>query len=189
MTAQHAETFGTLSKGVFGAALLCVLFASTARATLVTAPVPQNPQVTLAWDPVTNAVGYLFYTSADGVNFQGPIDTGATNEISFNGMQPGSTNYFYVAAYDANHTIGQPSAVLPYLVPGGMTLATRVGAHKATSITFSVAPGRTYAVQASTDLTHWTTLWQTTSTANQWLNYRDLSAANLQMRFYRLTGF
>jgi hypothetical protein len=49
-----------------------------------------------------------------------------------------------------------------------------------------MAPGHTYKVQASVNLTTWSTLWQTTATNNAWAEFADAQGANLKMRFYRL---
>ena len=46
--------------------------------------------------------------------------------------------------------------------------------------------GHTYKVQASVNLTTWSTIWQTTSTSNAWTQFQDVEGANLKMRFYRL---
>jgi hypothetical protein len=55
----------------------------------------------------------------------------------------------------------------------------------AVALNFPVAPGHTYAVQASTDLKNWETIWQTTTTSNTWAQFQDTIATNVQMRFYR----
>ena len=189
MNGQPSETLANLSKKVVSAVFFTVLL--TGARLQATEPIQgiPAPQVTLAWNPVAGAAGYMFYNSFDGVNFQTPIDAGAETTISLNGLKPGTTNFFCVAAYDSNHVVGSASTALPYLVPGGMVVTPRVGAHQATAINFSAAPARRYEVQASTDLVNWATVCQTTSASNQWISYRDLQGASLQNRFYRLIGY
>jgi hypothetical protein len=53
-------------------------------------------------------------------------------------------------------------------------------------ITFQIAPGNTYQLQASADLLTWSTIWQTNSTGNGWAQVQDMQAANFNLRFYRV---
>jgi hypothetical protein len=70
-------------------------------------------------------------------------------------------------------------------VPGVVRLAAVSGPRQAVAVNFPVAPGHAYAVQASTDLKTWHTIWQMTALSNTWVQYQDPAAANLPMRFYR----
>ncbi|HWD19559.1 MAG TPA: hypothetical protein VHB20_09780 [Verrucomicrobiae bacterium] len=141
--------------------------------------------VTLAWNATPAAKGYMVYTSADGVNYQPPIDAGAGTSISLSGLRGGDTNFFYVTAYDDSFAQSAPSTPISYIVPGGMTMSAKVSAHAPAQMNFSVAPGHTYTVQASTDLKNWVTVLQTNAVQNQWITYQDPLAATVKMRFYR----
>ncbi len=190
MNARPLVALANLSKKRVLAGFIAVLLlaASGARATEPARGGTGQGQVTLAWNPTIGAAGYLFYNSSDGVNFDSPIDVGPNLTVALSGLQAGTTNYFYVAAYDANHVVGTASTVISYLVPGGMVITPKTSARTATALRFSAIPGRTYAVQASADLANWTTLWETTAASNQWVNYQDPMGATLQMRFYRVAS-
>jgi hypothetical protein len=51
-------------------------------------------------------------------------------------------------------------------------------------LTFAGEAGRTYRIEATTDLVNWTSLGTVTGTGDTW-QFTDTSAANLGLRFYR----
>jgi hypothetical protein len=53
---------------------------------------------------------------------------------------------------------------------------------------FNGAPGITFNVLASTNLSDWTVLNQATEISRGWFQFEDLSATNYPMRFYRITA-
>jgi hypothetical protein len=74
-----------------------------------------------------------------------------------------------------------------YIVPGELQLNPRVKATDPLGMRFPVASGRWYEVQATADLTSWTTIWQTTAaTSNVWVQFQDPKANVFPKRFYRL---
>jgi hypothetical protein len=143
--------------------------------------------VTLAWNasPDASVAGYMIHYGNDSTNFSRQVDAGTNTSWSVTGLKEGGTNYFVVSAYDVNHNESLPSNQTVYYVPGVVQLAAVNGPHQAVTVNFPVAPGHTYAVQASTDLKNWHTIWQTTALSNTWVQYQDPVAVNLPMRFYR----
>jgi hypothetical protein len=75
--------------------------------------------VTLAWNPSTsaNVAGYMIYYGTDGTNFDSQLDAGTNTTATVTGLEPGSTNYFEVVAYDANDDLSPPSNEIEYIVP------------------------------------------------------------------------
>jgi hypothetical protein len=143
--------------------------------------------VALAWSPSTagNVAGYMIHYGNSPANYNKAVDAGLSTVVSVAGLTEGETNYFQVAAYDTNHVESPPSNLAVYYVPGVMTVHPRTEARQAATVNFPVAPGHTYKVQATTDFKNWETVWQTTATANTWVQFEDPAAANLTMRFYR----
>jgi len=61
--------------------------------------------VKLMWNPSSSpsVVGYIVYYGTDGTNFDDQLDAGSNTFATVTGLEPGSTNYFEVVAYDVNH--------------------------------------------------------------------------------------
>ena len=76
--------------------------------------------VTLAWNPCPcpSVAGYIISQGSDGTNYGSQMDTGTNTSWCITGLQDGSTNYFVVAAYDANHNESPPSSPIKYVAPG-----------------------------------------------------------------------
>jgi hypothetical protein len=144
--------------------------------------------VTLAWTPSAEccAAGYLIYYGNDGTNFQCVLDAGTNTTEEVGGLQEGETNTFAVTAYDFEGFESPASNLISYIVPGTVRVMPRAGPRSPATLRFPVAPGHTYQVQASVNLTTWSTIWQTTATNNVWTQFQDVEGANLGMRFYRL---
>jgi hypothetical protein len=151
-------------------------------------PVAGGQFAALTWDASTSkrVAGYALYYGEDGTNFECRVDVGTNTSCVVEGLQAGQTNYFAVVAYDAQGNESPMSNVFPYIVPGKLSLAPCAGPQSAAVISFPVAPGYTYQVQASVDLTTWSTIWQTAATNNAWSGFEDDESASLNMRFYRL---
>jgi fibronectin type 3 domain-containing protein len=143
--------------------------------------------VTLAWNPSTagGVAGYMIHYGSNGSNYDNQLDAGASTSATVTGLQEGETNYFIVTAYDTNHVESPPSNETVYYVPGVVQMGAKTSASEAAALSFPVAPGHTYGVQASTDLQNWVTIWQTTAATNGWVNYQDPEAGSMKMRFYR----
>jgi hypothetical protein len=72
-----------------------------------------------AWkaNPSDNVTGYMLYESSDGTNFDIEMDAGTNTSYTVTGIEPGSTNYFEVVAYDAQGDESPPSGYLQYIAP------------------------------------------------------------------------
>lgn len=75
--------------------------------------------VTLAWNPTpgTNVAGYMIHYGSNGTNYNQQADAGNHTNWSVTGLQGDVTNYFAVAAYDANHIESPLSSPVEYAVP------------------------------------------------------------------------
>lgn len=142
----------------------------------------------LAWNVSSAAgvVGYHIYYGSNGTNFQYKVDAGANTNYILSGLLEGQTNSIVVTAYNAQGVESQPSNLITFIVPGLVNITPPAGPRSPALISFPVAPGHTYQVQASIDLTAWFTLWEMTATNNAWTQFKDVEGANLKMRFYRL---
>lgn len=148
-----------------------------------------SQSVALAWTPSTNisATGYALYYGSKSGNYSWRIDVGTNTSTVVPGLSEGQTNYFVVTAYNAAKVESAPSGELAYLVPGLLILYWLQPGHTM-GLTFPVASGHWYAVQASVDLKTWSTIWQTaTATSNAWVQFQDPQTALFQKRFYRLS--
>jgi len=142
----------------------------------------------LAWNASTasGVTGYHIYYGNNGDDFQYIVDAGTNTSYEITGLQEGQTNTFAVTAYNTQGEESDLSNLITYIIPGIMNVAPKAGARSPAVINFPVAPGHTYQVQASVNLTTWSTIWQITSTSNAWTQFQDVEGANLKMRFYRL---
>jgi hypothetical protein len=96
-----------------------------------------------------------------------------------------STSPSYTFTLAANRTLVTDFTMNPTTNTGVVQLSVVNGLQQVVTVSFPVAPGNTYSVQASTDLKNWDTIWQTTATSNTWVQFQDPVAPNLPMRFYR----
>jgi hypothetical protein len=161
--------------------VLCLGFGARARA---------DQAVTLAWSPdVSGSVlGYVIYTGPASGQYTARIDVGTNTSFTAGNLQPGTTNYFAVAAYTADSE-SLPSGELAYIVPGMMRLMNNPsGTQGFVSMQFPVAPNHWYEVQASADLKSWRTVWNTgVVSTNGWVNFKDhRPVTSLPSQFYRL---
>jgi hypothetical protein len=120
---------------------------------LVVCPLTLAAQsVTLAWDPSPSptVTGYMLYYSADGTNFDSQMDAGTNTTWTVTGLEPGSTNYFEVVAYDANNKESPPSNQIEYTVPNAAQTVT-VLANPATA--GGVTGGGSFAAGSSVTVT------------------------------------
>lgn len=148
-----------------------------------------SQSVSIEWNPNTNSgtAGYVLYAGSSPANYTAQLNVGTNTTVTLTGLTEGKTNYFAVSAYNTANIIGAPSPPISYIVPGLMVLTPGTGATRTPSMAFPTAPGHWYEVQASTNLTAWTNIYQTpTATSNVWLNYTDPQAGSFPHRFYRL---
>jgi hypothetical protein len=144
----------------------------------------------LAWSPSASpsVAGYHIYYGNNAANFEYEMDTGTNTSFEVSGLQEGQTDYFVVTSYNAQGADSPPSNMISFIVPGQVKLVHPAGEASPAMISFSVAPGHAYQLQASVDLTTWSTIWQTTATNNAWSQYEDYAGAKMNVRFYRLAS-
>ena len=144
--------------------------------------------LSVVWNPSPdkNVAGYMVYYGESSGDYTGQKNAGTNTSITISGLREGQTNYIIVKAYNAHEVESPPSNEISYIVPGILNVAPKAQLRSPAEISFPVAPGHSYQVQASVNLRTWSTIWQTTSTTNGWMQYQDPQGANLKMRFYRL---
>jgi len=79
--------------------------------------------VGLAWDPVTNASGYMVYYGPAAGNYPTKIDVGNTTVRTVANLTDGATYHFAVTAYDASHKESGFSSDVTTTVPAGPPVA------------------------------------------------------------------
>jgi hypothetical protein len=174
-----SRRFVKRSLGIFLAAgLLCLACCNSSQASQ-TAYLWWNP------NPGTNVAGYiLHYGNVSGV-YTITNDVGTNVTATVNGLKEGSTNYFMVTAYNALRMESPPSIEVPFFVPGVVKLMS-AGKGKAAQLSFPIVPGKTNAIEASTNLKTWVTIFLTNCPTNCWITFSDPAAASNSMRFYRI---
>ncbi|HZQ48560.1 MAG TPA: fibronectin type III domain-containing protein, partial [Verrucomicrobiae bacterium] len=144
--------------------------------------------MSLAWNPSTNipnAAGYALYYGSTSGNYSSRIDIGTNTSAIIPGLNEGHTNYFMVKAYNTAKVESVASGEIAYIVPGLLVMAWLQPGNIA-SLSFPVAWGHWYSVQASVDLKTWATIWQTaTATSNAWVQFQDPQTSMFKRRFYR----
>lgn len=151
---------------------------------------PGQQSVGLAWtassDP--NVAGYfLYYWVASGL-YTGKIDVGTNTTFTFGGLLAWQTNYFFMTSYDSSGAEGPTSTGLTYITPGILT-ASLSPTNGAIKLSFPVAPGYSYELQASSDLKTWSNIWASSSTgSNAWVDFSEPVTNSIAARFYRLVG-
>jgi len=147
-----------------------------------------SQSVSVAWNPSTdpNSAGYIVYAGSSPSSLTHQMNVGTNTMVTFSGLREGSTNFFAVASYNAANIVGSPSPVINYLVPGLMTISFGKG-NPAPVLSFPVASGHSYVVQASTNLTTWQLIYTSaTATNNVWTTFHDTNSSSFPHRFYRL---
>jgi hypothetical protein len=155
---------------------------------LLCAPAWAGQSVSLSWNTNAGAApaGYALYRGTSTGNYTTRIDVGTNTTVTLTGLKEGQTNFFAVAAYNAARVEGAPSPEIVYLVPGLARLTPPKSGNPA-SISFPAAIGHWYEVQASVNLTTWSTIWQSSSsTSNAWMTFQDPQSATFSKRFYRV---
>jgi hypothetical protein len=163
--------------------------AALALAFFLNAPVRADQEASLAWNPVTTTPvsGYAFYVGNVSGVYTNRFDVGTNTEITLSGLKEGKTNYFAVVAYDSARLESPVSPSVPYIVPGLVCFTPPSKPNTGGTISFPVAAGHSYEIQASTDLGPWTNIGQTTvSSSNAWFYFQDPQTGRFTERFFRL---
>ena len=141
--------------------------------------------VMVGWNANTDPgiAGYAVYYGTTNGLYSKRVDVGTNTSATISGLVEGQTNYFAVAAYNTVNMEGTASPALTFIVPGCLKMSSV----PANGMSFPVAQGHYYTIQATTNLTSWTNIWQTsTASSNAWVSYQDPQAGSLPRRFYRL---
>lgn len=145
--------------------------------------------VTLAWDANTNAsvAGYAVYYGTQSGVYDVRLDAGTNTCLTITNLQAGVTYYFATVDYDTNRVESPLSGEVSFTVPGILQLISASTSDWPATISFPVAPGHWYELQASPDLVIWTTLWQTdVQDDNVWLEFMDFDNLGAPQQYYRL---
>jgi hypothetical protein len=134
-----------------------------------------------------DVAGYDVYYGTNSGNYPYSINVGDATSVTITNLIPGETYYFVATAYDAAGDQSADSTPISFTVP--VTLAVALGAGQGSPgvLQFQVASGHSYVVQASTDLMHWSSIWQSgVMAADGVAKYADPNAGSFASRFYRL---
>ena len=146
----------------------------------------------LEWNPSvsTNVAGYdVFYGTNSGV-YPYEIDAGNSTSAVITNLIPGMTYYFAATAYDASGDQSPFSPEISFLVPGAFIMTSGMIPGTPVTMQIPVVPGHSYAVQATTDLQNWLSIWTSDVTvSNVWMQFTDPDAASYASRFYRLVTY
>jgi len=144
--------------------------------------------VTLAWDRSqgSSVTGYYVYVLEENSTTPTRVTVGNTNQTTIPNLKEGLRYSFTVTAFNS---VGEstPSNGALFVVPVPVSLASTRPTNGLQTIQFQGAPGRSYDLQASTDLQTWTTIWQTGAIETYGpISFQDLDSGMLTQRFYRL---
>jgi hypothetical protein len=171
---------------------LCAAILILAALALVFVPggsLRADQTASMAWNPVTTTpvTGYAFYLGTASGVYTSRFDVGTNTDITLIGLKEGQTNYFAVTAYNSARVESPASPAVPYIVPGLILLTPPSKSVNHATVSFPVAVGHSYQIQASTNLQTWTNIGQTaTWTSNIWVSFQDPQTGPFSKRFYRL---
>src|SRR6266498_2100239 len=89
-------------------------------------PAQAGQNVTLAWNasPDTNVVGYILYYGLVGGGATNSLDAANQLTATVSNLNPGTVEFFFATAYNAQRTESLPSNLINYTVPGTNTAPT-----------------------------------------------------------------
>ena len=144
--------------------------------------------VTLAWNPSPSSgvTGYYLYVLEENCVTPTRITVGNTNQTTVSSLKEGLHYSFTVTAYNASNMESIPSNEALFVVPVPLSMVS-AASNGLWRIQFQGAPGRSYELQATSDLRSWATIWQTGTVASYGpLEFADPQSGVLGRRFYRL---
>ena len=110
--------------------------------------------LTLAWDPVSGAVGYTVYYGPAAGNYTSNIDVGNTTTSPVANLTEGATYHFAVTAYNAAHTqsgfSNDVSATIAYSAPVAQFSASATSGTAPLAVNFSSTSTGTISTYAWT---------------------------------------
>jgi hypothetical protein len=141
--------------------------------------------LTLAWDRSPDVVGgYALYVGDAPGSYQRRVDAGDQTNLLVTNLTSGVRYYFTVTAYSRANVESAPANEVSYLVPGAFYLSP--GPAAGVQLNFVCEPGKTYSLQASTNLVDWVEMGSVQSQTNAWLSQLDPASTTLVCRFYRI---
>jgi Fibronectin type III domain len=164
-------------------------FFSVILAVLIGLDCAKAATVSLGWSPSSDpdVVGYnIYYGTASG-DYTSVVSVGDVSDVTISNLTAGVTYYFAATALDAYGDESDFSSETAYIVPGTLALAKGSNPGDPMVITFPVAPGQWYEVQASVDLQTWSTIYKTdVESSNEMVQFSDTNSSAFPSRFYRL---
>jgi len=144
--------------------------------------------VMLAWDrsQSSTVTGYYVYVLEENSTTPTRVTVANTNQVIIPNLKEGLRYTFNVTAFN---TAGESPASNDalFIVPVPLNLTSVNPTNGLRTIQFQGAPGRSYELQASTDLQNWATIWQTDQIAAYGtIGFEDPQSGVLEQRFYRL---
>jgi hypothetical protein len=174
---KHVTVGVKLGVGVF--VVLLSLFACNLAKAVSSTSLEWNPNA----DP--SVAGYNVYYGGASRTYTNVINAGNSTNAVIDGLVEGKTYYFAVTAYTYDGAESDYSDEFVYIVPGFLTLTPGGASSSPMQVRFPVAVGHSYELQQSTDLVHWTTIWQTLGINNEWVEY-DTAINGSGAVFYRV---
>lgn len=143
--------------------------------------------VQLAWNPSpdTSVVGYRVHYGVATEQYTNSIVVGNVTSTTISGLVNGTTYFFAITAYDASGMQSPFSNEISYAVAYSQ-LQVRANAARQMILTVAGQVGHVYAIEATQDLTTWTTIGSATAGAGGTVDFIDANAASFVRRFYRL---
>jgi subtilisin-like proprotein convertase family protein len=140
--------------------------------------------------PITSGIYKpTIYRMTDNMPAPAPPSPYATTLSAFTGSDPNGTWSLYVADdnyADTGLIAGGWSLTLNWGTPSTPALFTSSGvlSDGCSQATLQGQSGKTYVIEASTDLIHWTPILTNTLSGSLW-NFVDVNSTNYMQRFYR----
>jgi hypothetical protein len=148
-----------------------------------------SQNVMLGWNPEIGqgVAGYVLYYGPASGHYSSRMNVGTNTTATVPALPEGTTNFFAVTAYNVAGVESPKSAEVRYVVPAALALTLGRSAGATATVSFAVALGHWYEVQATQDFKTWITIGETvTLTTNGQLQVSDPASRMLRYRFYRL---
>lgn len=134
--------------------------------------------------------GYRVYYGVASRSYTEVIDAGNATTVTVSNLVAGTTYYFALVAYNALGLQSDYTGELTYSVPLAdpdppARLVMRIVPPKQTVLTVIGSPGRTYDIEASTDLTAWETIGVVTLDSTGMAIVTEDNPSSRSRRFYR----
>ena len=146
--------------------------------------------VTLAWDRSSDssAVGYRIYAYEENSTAATSFNVFGLTKVTLPGLKEGLHYTFKVTSYNASGVESAPSSPAGYTVPVPLDIFPGATPDDLKQLQFPIAAGHWYEIQASTNMTTWTTVQQTAvATSYGWTNVQEPAApVKRAQRFFRL---